>query len=55
MRVVELGRVGDYSEILGRQICGITHVVLVDGKVVTAVEHHEQNSACLWRSYTDLF
>lgn len=41
LRVVELRRVGDYSEIFGRQLCGIAHVVPVDRKAVAAAEHYE--------------
>ena len=55
MRVVERGCTGDYSEIVVIQFCGITHIVPIESKVVTAAKHHEQNPGCHWRSYIDLF
>lgn len=39
----------------GDKLCGITHVGPVDGKVMTAAEHHEQLPECLGKNYRDLF
>ena len=54
LRVVELQRVGDQSEIFSRQLCSVTHVIPVDSKVVTAAKHHQHNPDCLQKCHGDL-